>query len=328
MRILVCFGTRPEYIKVKSIISKIKNITTCFIGQHTTLLQNIQTDFVINISDESNNRLNNIIINILKNNHIFNNIDYVLVQGDTTTALGIAISAFNNQKKIIHLEAGLRTYSSLDPYPEEMNRQLISRIANIHLCPTLNNKQNLLNENIKEDNIFIVGNTGLDNISKDNCLYENIVLITIHRRNNIEIVKEWFTEFEKLANQYSNVRFILPLHPNPEIQTHKNIFNNVEVIDPIEHIKLIEILKKCKCVISDSGGIQEECSFLNKKIIICRENTERPEILGKHGILCPKPEELSEIFKNIIINYEINDSCPFGDGNAYKKIQNIFHELK
>lgn len=126
----------------------------------------------------SENRLNNIMCNILKNTHIFTGINKVLVQGDTTTALAIAISAFNNGLKVIHLEAGLRSNDLKDPYPEEANRQLISRIADIHLCPTEFNKENLLKENVKGQ-IYVTGNTGLDNISKDGCEYGNQVLITM-----------------------------------------------------------------------------------------------------------------------------------------------------
>ena len=131
--ILVCFGTRPEYIKIKSIIENLPNIKTCFTGQHKDLLKNVKVDFELEMDDNlSINRLNNIMANIFKHSHIFDNIEYVLVQGDTTTACGIALSAFNHGKKIIHLEAGLRSGDLKDPFPEEMNRQVISRLADIH----------------------------------------------------------------------------------------------------------------------------------------------------------------------------------------------------
>jgi UDP-N-acetylglucosamine 2-epimerase len=150
-------------------------------------------DYTLEINSTAyKNRLNEIVINILKHTHIFENIEYVLVQGDTTTALAMALSAFHHNKKVIHLEAGLRTHNIEDPFPEEANRQMISRLAQIHLCPTELNKQNLLEEGIKESNIFVVGNTGLDNIDRSNCVYENKVLITLHRRNNLPIMDRWF----------------------------------------------------------------------------------------------------------------------------------------
>lgn len=324
---LVCFGTRPEYIKIKSIIENLKNVKTCFTGQHVDLINNIDVDYKLNINNENDNRLNNIVINILKNNHIFDNIEYVIVQGDTTTAMAIALSAFHNNIKIIHLEAGLRTNNINDPYPEEMNRQVISKLAYLHLCPTEMNKINLLNENIKS-NIFVTGNTGLDNIDKSKISYNNKIIITLHRRNNHENIEEWFKVLEDLANKYNDLEFIYPIHPNPNIQKHKNILKKINVIDPLSHNKMIELIKSCKFIITDSGGLQEEASYLNKKIIICREDTERQEIFNSgHGVLCPKPELLHEIFKIINDDYKINSYCPFGDGYAFKKIISILENI-
>ena len=171
MNILICFGTRPEYIKVRSLMEHVPNCKTCFTGQHPNLIQNISVDYHLHMdSYQGNNRLNGIFCNILQYDHIFEGIDYVLVQGDTSTACAIALSAFHNGLKVIHLEAGLRSHDRTDPYPEEMNRQIISRLTDIHLCPTEFNKQNLLLENITKQ-IYVVGNTGLDNISKDGCKY-------------------------------------------------------------------------------------------------------------------------------------------------------------
>ena len=320
MSLLICFGTRPEYIKVKSLIDNLDNIKTCYIMQHQNLLNDIITDYTILINNLVENRLNNIISNILQNTNIFKNIDYVLIQGDTTTALGIALSAFNCNIKIIHLEAGLRSNNLYDPYPEEMNRSVISKLTNIHFCPTVLNKKNLIHENIK-DNIYVVGNTGLDNINKKNCSYENKILITLHRRDNHNIMDKWFIELNNIAQKYNNYEFILPIHPNPNVIKHKSLLTHIKVIEPLEHMELINIIKKCKFVISDSGGLQEECSFLNKKIIICRKTTERPEVLNTHGILCEEPNKLKFIFDEFLKDYEISKKCPFGNGKSWKKIK-------
>jgi len=322
MKILICFGTRPEYIKVKSLIDNLDNIKTCYIKQHKDLLSNIKTDYEINISEKTNNRLNNIISNILCKDNIFNDIDYVLVQGDTTSALSIALSAFNNNKKVIHLEAGLRSYNKLDPYPEETNRCLISRIADIHLCPTELNKMNLIKENIK-DNIYVVGNTGLDNINRYDIKYGNKILITLHRRDNHNTMDLWFKELEKIANKYNEIEFILPIHPNPNVLKHRNILKKVNVIEPLNHNNLIDLIKECKFIISDSGGIQEECSFLKKKIVICRKTTERPEVLENYGVLCDSIDKLENYVDEFMNNYEIDKECPFGDGNSWVKIKKI-----
>ena len=322
MKILICFGTRPEYIKVKSLIKNLDNIKTCYIKQHKDLLSNIKTDYIINISELTDNRLNNIISNILCKDNIFNDIDYVLVQGDTTSALSIALSAFNNNKKVIHLEAGLRSYNKLDPFPEEMNRCLLSRITDIHLCPTELNKMNLIKENIK-DNIYVVGNTGLDNINRDNIKYGNKILITLHRRDNHNMMDLWFKELEKIANKYNEIEFILPIHPNPNVLKHKNILKKVNVIEPLNHNNLIDLIKECKFIISDSGGIQEECSFLKKKIVICRKTTERPEVLENYGVLCDSIDKLENYVDEFMNNYEIDKECPFGDGYSWIKIKKI-----
>jgi UDP-N-acetylglucosamine 2-epimerase (non-hydrolysing) len=321
--ILICFGTRPEYIKVKSLINCLPNIKTCFTGQHPDLLKNIQVDYNLKIDDlMSENRLNNIMANIMKHSNIFNVIDYVLVQGDTTTACAIALSAFNHEKKIIHLEAGLRSCNLKDPYPEEMNRQVIGRLADINLCPTEFNKDNLIKENVM-GKIYVVGNTGLDGISKDGCVYGDYVLVTMHRRDNHPIMDQWFGEIEKLANKYTNLEFVIPLHPNPNVQKHRNIFKKVKVVEPMQHNEMIEYVKKCRFVISDSGGLQEECSYLNKKIIVCRRTTERPETIGTHSTMCGWPDELSVIVDRIYSDYQIVADCPYGDGAVWKKIKCI-----
>ena len=316
---LICFGTRPEYIKVKSLIDNLPNIKTCFTGQHQDLLNDINTDYQLSMDKEiSENRLNNIFSNILSYN-IFDDIEYVIVQGDTSTACAIALSAFNHGKKIIHLEAGLRSDNLKDPFPEEMNRQVIGRLADIHLCPTEFNKENLLKENVSGD-IYVVGNTGLDNISKEGCEYNNKVLITMHRRDNHHNMDKWFEELENIANKYSDMEFMIPLHPNPNVQKHKHIFKKVKVVDPMTHSELIEYVKKCKFVISDSGGLQEECSYLNKKIIVCRKTTERPESIGTHSFMCGEPELLENLVDEINRNFHVNAKCPYGDGKSWEKI--------
>lgn len=325
--ILICFGTRPEYIKVKSLIENLPNIKTCFTGQHPDLLKDVHVNYKLKIdANISENRLNNIICNIMQHSEIFQDIDYVMVQGDTTTACAIALSAFNHGIKIIHLEAGLRSNDLKDPYPEEMNRQLISRIADIHLCPTEFNRENLERENVS-GKIYVVGNTGLDNINKEGCEYGNQVLITMHRRDNHEKMDRWFEEIENIANKYPNIEFLIPLHPNPNVQKHRDIFKKVKVVEPMQHSELIEYVKKCKFVISDSGGLQEECSFLNKKIIVCRKTTERPESVGTHSFMCPEPEELEKLVDEIVENYEVNAECPYGNGKSWEKI-NVCLKLK
>lgn len=326
MQILICFGTRPEYIKVKSLIEHIPGSKTCMTGQHTGLLKDTTADYTLHIDEESPNRLNNIFINILKNGHVFDEVEYVLVQGDTTSAVAMALSAVHHGKKVIHLEAGLRTFDIEDPFPEELNRQIISRIAWVHLCPTELNEQNLARENITK-NVYVVGNTGLDSIQTEGCTYGRTVFITLHRRKNVQNIQEWFIELESVARDHPEYDFVIALHPNPEIRKHASLLSSVRVIEPQAHADTLEIIRNSNFIISDSGGIQEESSFLKKRIIICRSSTERPEILGTTGILCPSPDHLRRCIEVVAKNPHTTDKCPFGDGKSYIKVKRVLDEL-
>jgi len=326
--ILLTYGTRPEYIKVKPLIDAFKlngiEFKTLFTGQHKNLVGS-DADFNLEISNTSDNRLNNIISScVLLGDEYFEGIEYVLVQGDTTSALGIALSAFNRKVKVIHLEAGLRTYDTENPYPEETNRQLIGRIASIHFCPTELNYQNLINEKVLGD-AYVVGNTGLDNLSEylPMCEYGDTVLITLHRRENHDTIDEWFHEINELAIKYSKLKFVLPIHPNPNVQKYKKILTNVEIIEPLSHDELIKLLVRVKLVITDSGGLQEECSFFNKKCLVCRKVTERPESIGLTSFMVDSPSNLIGIFESHINDFKSNVKSPFGDGLASLKISEI-----
>lgn len=328
-RILVCVGTRPEWIKIKPIIIKNEEMGNpirfdlLFTGQHENIIKD--KDFSPSYSvyiEKGINRLNSIFSSILKESDIIfkdNSFDYIMVQGDTSSALALAISAFHHGIKIIHLEAGLRTNDVKNPYPEEFNRQAISKISDIHFCPTKGNLENLNKEGIFK-NAFVVGNTSLDNIKNTETSEDNIVLVTMHRRENQEIMNLWFNSIESISSKYKELSFILPLHPNPEVSKLKGLLKNVNVIDPLEHSDLIVILSKAKICITDSGGIQEEASFLKKKTIVCRKITERVESIGQSGILCKRPEDLEEAFVSMLNSPDIKGECPYGDGDASEKI--------
>ena len=175
--ILLTYGTRPEYIKIFPLAQELKknNIEykVLFTGQHQNIIDT-EYDFIINFKSYTDNRLNDIIINcLLTPIEYIQGVDYMIVQGDTTSVLGLSLLAFHNKIKIIHLESGLRTYDFNNPYPEEMNRQLVSRLSSINLCPTILNKNNLKNENVIGDS-YIVGNTVIDNLIKykNKCEYQ------------------------------------------------------------------------------------------------------------------------------------------------------------
>jgi UDP-N-acetylglucosamine 2-epimerase (non-hydrolysing) len=330
-RILICYGTRPEYLKVLPLIRKFKkkNYKLLYVQQHQQLLKNNKFDYKLKINSENKNRLNSIFEHIFKKFN-FSRFKYVLVQGDTASALGCAIAAFNFNIKIIHLEAGLRTYDKNNPYPEETYRQLISRIADIHLCPTQLSKNNLIKENIRK-NVFVVGNTALDNLVKfkKKTTYSNTVLITLHRREKLSEMKQWFIALNKIAKKNSSLKFIFPLHANPQIQKLKKFLSNIKVTSFLTHEKMLKLMVKSKFLITDSGGVQEEGSFLNKKVIVCRKFTERPEgIKTGHLILCKKPQNIDKIVRKLNKNYYINRSCPYGNGKTADKILRLYNEKK
>lgn len=340
--LLIAYGTRPEWLKVKPIIEvltkKKLQFRTVFTGQHKDLVT-IKADHNIEMPKDvvGVNRLDNVLSTCIRNISSIINLSiikytHVMVQGDTSSALGIALAAYNNNVKVIHLEAGLRTYDRENPFPEEANRQLISKISTIHFCPTISNQNNLNNEWVIGDK-YVVGNTALDNLIDytHECEYENKILVTLHRRENHDTIDKWFMAIDKLAETYNDHKFILPLHPNPNVQKYKHILKFVEVTDSLNHGDLLDILVKCKFVITDSGGIQEEASFFRKKTIVCRKITERPEALGHTSILCDDPDELLKIVDEEFINsYDIMDNhdCPFGDGKSAKKIVKILQNEK
>lgn len=320
--ILFCFGTRPEWLKIKPIINKLSKdqYELLFTGQHEDLLEGIEVNYKISIK-ESENRLDEIISSCLLQ---FPKGDFesILVQGDTASAFACAIAAFNRRLKIFYLEAGLRSYDTDHPYPEEAYRQMISRISDINFSPTLLSKNNLIQEKVKGE-VYITGNTALDNLVhlRSKCEYSNKILITLHRRENHFCMEEWFTELEKLAESNSHIEFIFPMHPNPNVQKFKHILKKVKIINPLSHEDLLNYIIKCKLIISDSGGLQEEGSFFNKKVIVCRKTTERPEGIDTgHLYICSEPKHLKTLFYEVMENYHIDNECPYGDGYSANKV--------
>lgn len=323
-KIAILYGTRPEYLKLKKLIKLIptKKSEVIFVGQHQELIHNnFYSKKILIKKSNRKNRLNEIISEITRQLN-FDKFNSIIVQGDTATTFGAALVAFNNNKKIIYVESGLRTLDLKNPFPEEGYRQMISRISSFHLCPTNLSKKNLLMENVK-GKIYVSGNTSLDNLLdfKKKIEYTNIVLITLHRRENLSLMPRWFREINKIAKKYKNLKFIFPIHQNQEIKKHRKILSNVDVVDNLPHEKLMKIFVKSKLIISDSGGIQEEATFLKKKVIVCRKFTERPEgIKSGHLFLCKDPKFLGTLFNKINKNYSINKISPYGDGRASKKI--------
>jgi len=328
--ILLSFGTRPEWIKIKPLLDKMDgNIPyrLLFTGQHVDLLSKVNTsvDLVKLEIKDGPNRLDSIVSSVMNLEEIFEGITSVLVQGDTTSAFSIALASFHRRIKVIHLEAGLRTYDKNQPYPEEFNRQAISRIADVHLCPTDLSKIFLNNEKT-QGRIEVVGNTVLDNLRGTETEYGNKVVVTMHRRENHHNMDEWFKTIDKLAENNKNLDFIIPLHPNPNVKKHSHLLKNLKIVEPMEYNEFIKLLAKTRLVITDSGGLQEETSFLKKKCIVCRKKTERVEGVGTFAFMCLEPQELEGIFNKVNDDHIPVGDCPYGDGYASEKVFEVLRD--
>ena len=330
--ILFSYGTRPEFIKVKPIIDAFElnqiPYRTLFTGQHLDLIKDQEVDYRFTIKRKTKNRLSNILCSAIEQ---FENLPVeeftgVLVQGDTTSALAVATAAFNNKIPVIHLEAGLRTYDIFSPFPEEYNRRSIGSLASVHLCPTLKAQKNLKKEGITK-NVYVVGNSVLDNLSDLETSNNKKVIVTLHRREKFHEIDKWFAEIEKLATKHGDLTFELPAHPNPDVQKHLHIFKKVKVRKPYDYQEFVSELASCYAIITDSGGIQEEAAFLKKPCVVCREYTERTEGLRTHAILCKRVAHLGSKF-NKSLKLPINDiQCPYGDGKTGQKVQKILCDI-
>ena len=296
---LICFGTRPELIKLIPVINmfKQKNILhkTLFSGQHESLIEDFykyidKPDFVFNnimIHGQTLNELSSKIL--LQSNKLFkeNKFTNIIVQGDTTTAYSLALSAFHFQIPVIHLEAGLRTNDKYSPFPEEINRRLISQIANIHLCPTKISVKNLEKEGII-NNVHLVGNTVVD-IYKyifentkpsekiENIINKEYIVVTLHRRENRgEKMNIMWNQLNELSNKN---KFVYITHPS--LPDSKTILNqdNIILLEPQNYENMVHLISNSKGIITDSGGLQEEAVCSNKRVLVCRDTTERPETI-------------------------------------------------
>lgn len=328
-KIAVLFGTRPEWIKCRRLIEHDASMFfPIYVKQHSDLLKDVPVEYTIPIIEHGTNRLNNIMSSILHSDvwttHRF---AAVLVQGDTVVAYGGALAAYHNKIPIVHLEAGLRTYDLEHPYPEEGYRKMIDAITSVALCPSDDSANNIRREGGKQQ-VYIVGNTSIDNIVDYNfeARVGKKILVTLHRRENWDSILEYFQVIERLANKYADYEFILPIHPNPIIRQHASaVFEKVQVVEPMEHTELCKLLAECNCVISDSGGIQEEASFYGKRIFCCRKVTERAELVPTYITFTPTP---SELYTGFSPQSDLLPKCNlYGDGTAYLKCYKIISDI-
>lgn len=370
--IVLIVGTRPEAIKMIPLYEALKSIdipvVLCSTGQHKELLDemlnlfHVEKDYDLKIMKQGQDLfyITTQVLNETKK--VFEEIQpsLVVVQGDTTSAMASSLSAFYLKIPIAHVEAGLRTHNIYAPFPEEMNRLLISKIATFHFAPTTYAKEKLLEEGIDESSIYVTGNTVVDalyliqdkiiqhEISPtpslvdliDQLKSENkkILLLTTHRRENFGSgLTQIFQSLQKAISDYPNLAIIYPMHPNPNIKesfqkVFKNHPNEISLLPPLPYQDLVYLLTEVDGVLTDSGGIQEEAISLNKFTLILRNETDRPEGLKTEfaRLVGDDPEKIESGISFLMHEKNKNMkevSSPYGNGTASKQISQIIENF-
>lgn len=369
-KILTVFGTRPEAIKMAPLVQSLGQTSqfeskVLVTAQHRHMLDQvlelfeIKPDFDFNLM-KSNQTLSNLTADILNQlQTLFKSYrpDLVLVHGDTTTSFATALACFYHQIPVGHVEAGLRTYNLSSPFPEELNRQVTTKLARFHFCPTQASQENLLKESVPLNQTFITGNTVIDallfiknkikhNPELEEKIKKNIesilglspqdaspyVLITGHRRENFGEGFINICQAIKLsALKHPDVHFIYPVHLNPQVKTPVESvlsgIKNVKLINPQDYLNFVYLMDHCHFILTDSGGIQEEAPSLGKPVLVMRDNTERPEALaaGVVKLVGSKTESICQGIDELIENPRLmrGTSNPYGDGLASQKIVEI-----
>ena len=360
IKVMPIFGTRPDAIKMAPLVAELKtrdeiDTVVCVTGQHRQMLDTVldifklKPDYDLNVMKDRQT-LTDITVNILTAlDALFEKEkpDMVLVHGDTTTAFTAALSAFYHKIKIGHVEAGLRTYDKYSPYPEEINRQFVGLVCDAHFAPTTTNVQNLLNEHVARENIYMTGNTEVDAIYhlvspqyvfKNPLLrsldYENkrVILMTAHRRENLgEPLENICRAVREIVNLYPDVEVVYPVHLNPVVGecARRNLgdLDRVHLIDPLEVDDMHNVLSRCHLVLTDSGGVQEDAPALSKPCLVLRTETERPEAVetGAIALAGVEKDRIVAMTKELLDDKEKYQKMadapnPYGDGHASARI--------
>lgn len=358
-KIMLCFGTRPEAIKMCPLVNELKQrknleVKVCVTGQHRQMLDQVLKVFHVTpeydlsimkekqtLFDVTTNILNQIKAVLEKEKP-----NVVLVHGDTTTTFVTALACFYLQIPVGHIEAGLRTYNIYSPYPEEFNRQAVGIISQYNFAPTEVSKNNLIREGKKPETIYVTGNTAIDALKttvSDNYMNKHLdwaagsrlVLITAHRRENLgQPMRNMFKAIRRILDESDDVKAIYPIHMNPTVrETASEILGdckNIRIIEPLEVIDFHNFLARSYLILTDSGGVQEEAPSLGKPVLVMRDTTERPEGIAAGTLKLVGTDE-ETIYKNFKLLLQDKTeyqkmskaSNPYGDGFASKRIADI-----
>lgn len=357
IKVMTVFGTRPEAIKMAPLVLKLKaderfDEVTVVTAQHREMLDqvleifDIKPDYDFNIMHK-NQTLGEITSKVMLDlSKVIQDEqpDIVLVHGDTTTSFAAGLATFYEQKKLGHVEAGLRTWNKYSPYPEEMNRQMTDDLTDLYFAPTSLSKQNLLKENHNSDNIYITGNTAIDALKQtvqkdyhhevlDKIKAGNkIILVTMHRRENQgEPMRRVFKVMKQVVDSHNDVEIIYPVHLSPRVQAVANEVlagdPKIHLIAPLDVVDFHNLAKRSYFIMTDSGGVQEEAPSLGKPVLVLRDTTERPEGVAA-GTLKLVGTDVDVVRKEMITLLEnkqayekmANANNPYGDGCASDRI--------
>lgn len=361
MKLLICFGTRPEAIKMAPVIHRLKKQgvehIVCNTGQHLEMLEQvlhffeIYPDYNLNLMspDQSLIELSSKILSQVDDVLKIEKPDFVLVHGDTTTSVMAAWAAFHHRIPVAHIEAGLRTYNPYSPFPEEVNRQITAILTEFHFAPTSKARENLLSEQIHQEKIYVTGNTVVDalelgksklaqidellleELELDVTLLKKYILVTGHRRENLGKGFEEICEaLLELANN-ENIDIVYPVHLNPNVkdQVFKKLKNtpNIHLIKPVSYPVMLWLMNNCEFIISDSGGIQEEAPAFGKKVLVTRAVSERMEgVDAGFSVLVGTDRNSINREAMSLLHHppQLSDlQNPYGDGKASERIIKI-----
>jgi UDP-N-acetylglucosamine 2-epimerase (non-hydrolysing) len=365
--VALVFGTRPEAVKLCPMVEALRGhglaVRVCVTGQHRDLLAPVldvfgvapDEDLALMRPDQSLADLTARAVPAIDAYLAAARPDAVLVQGDTTTAFAAALAAFYRRVPVGHVEAGLRTGRMDSPFPEEMNRVLISRLAAYHFAPTPGARRNLLAEGVALDRIFVTGNTGLDalriaveeigrrppeipGLPADLGDARPVVLVTGHRRESFGPGLESICRaIDTLASRFPDAAFVYPVHPNPNVRGPVDRLlggrRNVFLIEPLAYLPFVALMQRSRLVLTDSGGIQEEAPSLGKPVLVMRDTTERPEAVeaGTVRLVGADTDRIVDAATSLLLDPAAYAAMaravnPYGDGHACGRIAAIIEE--
>lgn len=356
IKVMTVFGTRPETIKMAPLVEELKSrpeieTIVCVTAQHRQMLDQVLHAFRIvpdydldimqqgqTLADITSRVLTGLQEVIQKEKP-----DIVLVHGDTTTTFAGALAAYYQQAAIGHVEAGLRTYHKYSPFPEEMNRQMVGVMADLHFAPTEESRQNLLREGKAEETIIVTGNTAIDALSTtvrpdytsellDWAADSRLIVLTAHRRENLgEPMYHMFRAIKRAIDEHGDVKMVYPVHLNPLVrEAAQTVFGDdprIRLVEPMEVVDFHNLLSRSYLILTDSGGIQEEAPSLGKPVVVLRDTTERPEGIAAGTLKLAGTDEhnIYKIIEELLTDQAVYDkmshaSNPYGDGLASKRI--------